>query len=427
MRSQFIEHLQVVTASTWRVFHWMSAEGVRAIVSGLAGTDCRYARHAQLVWWVLRLKPFFAICLSVQASAAPDTLFQAVGKVTCEKINTDSGQVFVDREVNFSVSVDGCRWLIRTWAPSTFQTNGISYREVGCDGTNIYAVTAFDGDYNPMSVAGKAAYSNGMTGNPPATFQKSRNDGTAVVTPGLCPDPTKVDQLTIPVWLAYVSSCYLAQSTNSHLRPPYSMGPFVDTGDFSVAAQWEWFPESRFPSRVIYFDDGNVHGPSGPTALRPPYDQGYTSAVYEVLSTAQIDSSSLPSEFRLTRFGPAKGGKRNTDLRTVATFTGKAENFWVSRVPDSYVPSLPTNSYVRDQRFPWPGQSGFLYVSSNGVWSSAADVEVQLAASQGTSALPRRSSRILIGCLLLVPTSFLALIVLRGLKRSPEKENTQDQ
>ena len=362
--------------------------------------------------------------IHLSAAENPQQRFEAEGQIVYKDIRSD--QDIRERKARFNVAVDGCRWLIKTWDPASTLTNGIAYNEVGFDGTNIYSVTAFDTNHIvTLSVRDPAG--GGASLQVPSSLSKSVNNATAVVLPGAFPIPTKVDLFVVPVWLAFASGCYLENATNSSLQPPYAMGPFIDAAKYFVKAEWSWLAaESSFPGRVTYFHDGTLYGTRGPMPQAPPYDRGYTGAVYEVVSSTSIGASQVPREFTLTSLSPAPAGKTSTDLRVNSIFVGIAERVSTSSASGVSIPALPGKTYVRDRRVNDSDKSGHLYLASNRVWLSEEQARKQARNLHGqATAPPKHGSRVIVASVLLVMTLIFVLVTVRSLKQRASPDNTK--
>jgi hypothetical protein len=118
------------------------------------------------------------------------------------------------------------------------------------------------------------------------------------------PHFTGGEQISI-LWLAYASGCYLGSRTNRLVEPVYWFGGrYFFNRRLELPADWviAQFPP-RLPARVVYFDDGFVRGADGTGAPRivpypKPYANGYTNAVYEVVSFLEVGPYKIPTAFR---------------------------------------------------------------------------------------------------------------------------------
>lgn len=342
--------------------------------------------------------------------------FRAQGTITRSDIRMDGQQL--KSSANFIVARDGCEWSIKTWISSS--TNGIKYNELGCDGTNIHAVIVLD--TNISGTVGSESVAAPLKGREPAR-SAAFNTANAVVMKGQFPIPTQVDVFATPVWLALASGCYFESITNSKVHPPYPMGPLVDANKYRVNANWSWLAGAeRIPEKIVYFAEGKVFGPQKEKVLSPPYNNGYTGAIYEVTAKSLLPGGSqFPLEFRFTRFAPKADGTNASDLRVTEYFTGRIENFEPDKTSSQFVPNLPEMAIVRDKSTVTTN-GGYVYVSSNGSWMGASEISNRLQSTSATAGkrVPNESTRRTVVVLFIGTSICLAVLLLKFLRRTPK-------
>jgi hypothetical protein len=358
-------------------------------------------------------------CLCPAVGAVPEARFQAEGDLSY--VVRDGQKVVAEHTRQFSVAVAGCKWIIRIWDSTGTSTNGILYSQAGFDGTNIYRVTAFEVSTAESAVASSAAakrYTNEVDGR----LLTIRNNAAAVVIPGNFPVPSRMDPFIIPVWLAYASGCSFEESRNGLLRPVYALDRSLDVSTYRVKADWRTLgAQTGVPAWVAYFNDGRtVTRPDGQVgAADPPYDQGFTNAVYEALTLTNLGGLGIPLSFRLTTFSAKPGGRTPGELLAVAEFTASARIVRPASGGDSFVPPLPANTFVTDARAQTGGVgTGYVYFSSNGAWLDQSAV-AKLAAGTAVHATPSQGARLaVLGLLAASALVFATLAFKRRVKRS---------
>jgi hypothetical protein len=347
-----------------------------------------------------------ALCSPCNTSAAR---FEVEGELSYKV--WDGPKTLLDLRREFTVTVNGCEWLIKIWNPTGASTNGILYSQAGYDGTNIYHVRAFDTNAQtpPRLVIGDGA--NTYTNELNVQLIKLKNSAVGRVLPGDFPLQPKVDPFVVPIWLGYGSGCWFAKVSDSLLRPAYMVDEALDASTHRVRGEWRTLDkQSGLPAWVAYFNDGKTFKRPGlPLGTAdPPYDKGFTNAIYEVMGSTNVDGWVLPTSFRLTTFGPKPGGQTPDELLPITEIAATARRVRRSLRSDPFVPPLPGNTFVTDGRTQGgPISNGYVYLSTNGTWLDKAAVK-RLAGRTQTSAAARR---VVVGLLVLVTGIFTVLIL----------------
>jgi hypothetical protein len=131
------------------------------------------------------------------------------------------------------------------------------------------------------------------------------------------------------------------------------------SGRYRLPAVWTRFAHAPgFLENLTYYCDGldyPFHGmPKEPMPLAPPYDAGYTQAIYHVSETLSEDGLRLPKTFSLSLFAPKASGRNTNDLRCLARWSGRVEHAQPGPVDlrsGSLVSAASDTILVIDKRF----------------------------------------------------------------------------
>ncbi len=312
-----------------------------------------------VMWWICRL--VHSVLLIVLSSV----FFPSLGKAQGYKVGGTldasyfvNGTLTKERHTHFDIRVNECAFNVRT-----FLSGGTNYYEWGSDGRDLYRILIAPASYEGMHKT--------PTNNVPyAAYISTLNS--------LPLDDGSLNQY---VWLAYASQCFLLSSTNGILEPMWQMDdPSLKTNHFSMAAQIET-NASGLPSRVVYMNDGFYRGIDPETKqqikrqLPPPYNKGFTNAIYECISWRPVDKIVIPDQFRFTLFRTPLGIQGSLQPRLIVNgFTTTVESY--SGGPD-FKPTFNGRGSVWDYRATGSIQitatsnitySYIGYVTTNGGW-----------------------------------------------------------
>jgi len=174
------------------------------------------------------------------------------------------------KHTDFDVWVKDCNWLIRI-EPGFMG----DYMEAGCDGDVIRIAGAGSGLKPVAEVVNWEA-------------------------PAGEPDPR-----TSIIWSAFAQSCYIKNHIASgRLIPAFSRTFFREP----IPASVEWLPgRESLPSRIVYFQTGTpISDPHRvPVRSPPPFENGFTNAIYTVLSFTNFNGMRIPVEFEFNEFQPS--------------------------------------------------------------------------------------------------------------------------
>lgn len=266
----------------------------------------------------------------------------------------------------FEVFVDGCKWRIRT----VRQDEPLDYFEAGSDlPGEIYFVGVHT---NVTTAAAKEVGDAKKAAELEVAFGQ--------IIAGEVPHFAAAEPISI-LWLAYASSCYFQTRTNDQIEPVYWFGGqhFFNEG-LLLRGIWVVNDLPPFlPSRVVYFNDGFFRGlKSGqiPVVKRyeEPYQNGFTNAVFEVLSHENLDGQMVPSKFSLTIYRPKALASSATELIISRKFDFTMGNCSVQTTPENFKPVLIGLTAIKDYRFSKTnGAIQYTYHVSNH-WPSVLEV-----------------------------------------------------
>jgi hypothetical protein len=177
--------------------------------------------------------------------------------------------------------------------------------------------------------------------------------------------PTLVEEREIPpnngshaqyLWFAYASHKYFAGLTDPLMPPIWSpedpelrRQPF-DIATFPVLSQ----REPQLPMFVSFVNDGyyRSYNPASKSLdvipLQPPYDQGYTNAVYQALSVTNLNNLELPGNFVFAVYSTPLGSSRVPFERVI--LRGTTTSVHDSAPSASTLPELSGVASVADYR-----------------------------------------------------------------------------
>jgi hypothetical protein len=264
----------------------------------------------RIVSWAILVFIFSAVCADAYE-------YEADGMLEGET-HFALGNVMKEEPVSFKVYVRDCQWLIHI----TQQNAHTKYLEIGFDGRTMYYSAMLD----EKVVANITPKPDLWTG-------------------GLSLDvvPFHGSQPNIPViWLALASSCYL-DDAKDHLIPPYSTD-LVRARLPAFVFRMSDLP--KLPQAIIFLDDGFDRKFGVPRQRPPPYDKGFTNAIYTVNSFTNVGSYSLPREFNLKVFLPV-----SSNIKLFAEYNGIVDNVRPECSLTNFIPEIGGIGFVNDQRF----------------------------------------------------------------------------
>ena len=286
----------------------------------------------------------------------------------------EGGRVRSSLPCDFSVIVDDCTWRIRTQFPET-NILELDYCESGTDGISVYVLKSFVPSVTNKTtkhvtrVNGKRVVEERV-----GTWPKAEGH----VYLGVAPKPD--ESFSAPIWLAMASRCVI--NTNQTGRLP-QVWPFDDhellAQEFSLQVQWQILSANgNFPERIVFFSDGNYYGRrSGESIIiraPPPYDQGYTNAIYFVKSITNLGGVSFPKEFALLRYKPKFGGNSTNDLVLLTEYASTVEHLEEFHGGKPLLPEVPPSVAIVDNRFFSELGQSVVYLSTRQGWLTTEEV-----------------------------------------------------
>jgi hypothetical protein len=269
--------------------------------------------------------------------------YEVEGHVTYWNFQNSRDRSSREPDVHFRLSVDGRRWFVHT---TTDSKELYDYVEAAYDESWLYCVR------NMMTAVRKNRNETGSAGANVATASIGRGE--------ILHDPFA--PTISPIWLAFASGAYFDRTTNGMAEPAidYSAENFYSTRDpfrqMLRLTRHASFP--KLPEEVTYFDDGFEHFRGSLQRRPPPYDAGFTNAIYQVLRWTNVGELALPAMSRLDIFAPKDAvhapkhpGKTNTVLilqqRYLMSLTASRQNLTTA----VFRPTLPGVTAVCDARF----------------------------------------------------------------------------
>jgi hypothetical protein len=259
---------------------------------------------------------------------------------------------------SFSVYVNDCGWLIRGDIPHLDRTTGV--REIGStNGTEIFEVSLLImPQFAPQESS--EAKSDSAADPSPAQAQpiSTRQGFQAFVKPGPMPAScSPSDGRFAHLWLMFASRCFFAGREDSEILAAYDINSCVTRGnDYTMEGAWVLSTaQPGLPLSLAYINRRghpfarDAEGNRTFVPFDPPFDAGFTNALYTVTGTTNVGRLVLPTGFIFERFRPGWTNRQPApvlEARSVATVT----NFMPHCSRTSLVPELPPRVVVIDMR-----------------------------------------------------------------------------
>ena len=320
-----------------------------------------------LAFWIslfLGLIHHSVFCVS--AAAENPRRFQASGHMEII-VYGEGGNIRTSLLCGFTANIHDCTWLIRTYFPET-NIFDLDYCETGTDGISVYFLKSYIPSVtnkvtkHVTRVNGKRVVEERVGAWPKAE---------GVVYRGIVPKPD--ESFCTPIWLALASGCVLNSNLTEVLPQlwPFDDPELLDQ-DFSLEAQWLMLSNNgNFAEQVVFFSDGNYRARSlGKSVLLPappPYDKGYTNAIYRVESLTNFAGSMYPRDFVLKRLKPKTSGTSTQDLVLWTEYIGRVDRFEETVIPVG-LPDIPSSAAIVDKRFLSQLGQSLVYLSSGKGW-----------------------------------------------------------
>lgn len=284
---------------------------------------------------------FWTLALSLLLLESSHAATQVEGVVTYEVFRNGNAKSSLRVAEDFSAIFQGNKWLVDTKLVSIQpsappQIFCPSYQKAGSDGGDSYFLKYMV--------------------NPHGTDQ----DLIGWVEPGSEPNMAQSPSVTL-IWLAYCSGSDLTKNGRNELRPWWGATldeNLIRQGKLTLPVTFRRNPESpEFLDRLSFRCDGRIDlcnpSRSYSNVYRPPWNNGFTQAVFQVTRTLTTHSGrSIPSDFTFELFAP--GFRTNLPkLEMCCRLHGVVTNTLTKPPPASWLPQLPKNQSigVRDYRF----------------------------------------------------------------------------
>lgn len=173
------------------------------------------------------------------------------------------------------------------------------------------------------------------------------------------------------LWLAYGSGSYFEERTTNRLHPIWSLDdPYLARQGFTVDASWERYPEGRLPLKVLYYNDGYARTRSGVRKWPPPFDQGFTNAIYEVTASTNVLGRWMPLSFRFMRYGVEPTVYSSNRLAIITAVEVRVTEIGWQGTGGVLRPAFRGIADVTDRRFEKsnPSLPMLMYKATNGAW-----------------------------------------------------------
>ena len=269
--------------------------------------------------------------------------YTVTGKATLTGFRPDhTGAVHTATHV-FKLTVDDCRWIIRT-SETDIETQ---YVETGSESNRIYSIRV----------------------DSPGAAQREYV-ASAQIDPGDVPRIYH-SPLHSVLWLSFCSPCRLDKGPpgmlphllNLTTRNPQHHNLEIDYWEWNLPSLIERSETSpRLPTKVVCLDDGIIRYWAKPQQFlamapatkpwRAPFEKGFTNFIYAVSESTNLAGLSLPRTALLSMYAPRPAAQLASDLFLFRTFQMAAESFVVQELASVVtVPKLPGRTVFNDFRF----------------------------------------------------------------------------
>ncbi|MFT5494352.1 MAG: hypothetical protein ACI8V5_004755 [Limisphaerales bacterium] len=300
------------------------------------------------------------------------------GEIEYEIYRPD-GSMFFQTTKHFLVRVHDCDWSLVTFDPASTNT----FTQIANQDGTLFQYSSW------------ATNDSRLQGGRLSHEEMPRDDGTLINY----------------LWLAYASACYFRNQTNDMVQPIWQLDDrtLLENG-FRMKAKWLQSAPQNPPSSVIYFNDGmiRVQSSSGVSKVYPappPFDQGFTNAIYGAVKQRTVDGVTFPTEFNFTRYMFRVRGTEPTDVIPRTITRGRVSRVTLNSNVKPLQPAFQGRINVIDNRFANadPPVRQLVHAISNNDWTATNDLkrayEIELRrqaaeAARARSALPERNSRV---------------------------------
>lgn len=350
-------------------------------------------RGALMTW----LKVLVGMALLSGADAIEATNNQLNCSVEGEIVSSDfsmEGTFIREEKQSFRVWLQDDLWFIRiSPAKSLRDLSYIDYTDIGTDGLDLYRLSVFNPNFD-ADAATKVALKNldelitrvRGNGEDPTQYeaqkrhfikfpikkpdlQRSQNQALTVARP----QPFvqyEYNEASAVVWLAYCSRSYLNENRTGKLPQVWRYDVYNQSGITNILpailTRSVGFP--YLPQQVVYANDGAEYElTNGVSLIRrrllPPFENGYTNALYQVITFTNINGITLPTEFIIDSFRRRPGARKSSDLWINTRQQGKLSLVIFPCGRTNFLPVSPVPTLVDDFR---SGRGRLQYLSPRG-------------------------------------------------------------
>lgn len=266
------------------------------------------------------IRIWLPIVISTMAFGAVAYEYEATGTFEGSRPLAD-GKIAKQQKQWFHICVRGCQWQVRVVpedAGPGFEF--LDYLESGFDGHDLRTLVSLK-----ANAPGKDRWGGNVTHEP---------------VPLLAIEPH------VPViWLALASTCYLDRAGTSSLVAVYSAS--VARAPVAVKVMRKDEPP-RLPEKIFFLSDGYDRRVGQPRKWPPPYDKGFTNAIYEATAFTNIAGLNLPLHFTVRVLRPGPRG-----LETDIEYYGDVDNIRPTCALKEFGPIMPSgaSAQISDFRF----------------------------------------------------------------------------
>ena len=278
--------------------------------------------------------------------------------------------------VEFSLRVQDDKWFMRL-EPRSGQP--FDFIEAGSDGTQVYFVTHKE-----------ASARKNIALNP--KLASTLNFATAWVYRGQILHHPHA-HLANAAWLTYASAAYFRGRTNNTAEPVASLvgGVAYDhINPFLQEAEWLLEDEPPFtPTRVIYRSDGQVRlNGKVVGSYPPPFDKGFTNAVFEALLFTNNAGLAVPKTAVLKVYSAGIGRHAQTgQLEVKQEYVVQLRSLAALPAGTPWVPLLPPRCVISDARVKDEIGRPLVYSTKRKEWPTVDQVRSSSAYSQARAGM----------------------------------------
>jgi len=302
----------------------------------------------------LLLLLFLSLLVRAENKVQKNPSFEVQGVISAAMRR--NGRLLPQPSVSFQMRVGESRWALKLLYPKPSPND---YSELVYDGKDLRYITCFTSRVERARAMGKPIGVNGCIGG---------------VFRGEIPHLPFVHYAG-PLWLAFASSRYFRARTNHWLEPVISYGApsgiYDHRSHYLQQSHWTTHPASGLPSRVMYLAAGYERSPKMPeikSPLPPPFQKGYTNAIYTVdrwMTNAGVCVPKVASLRIFSLYYDPQTGKPS-GLKLFMIY--KINTHSVRPVSEDLIPQepfIPTTAFILETRC---GPVEFSYLTREGRW-----------------------------------------------------------